>query len=169
MSVELLVAGATGLADVGEYSVTVANPFLSVTRRASLIVNVPTVAMPVASQSVCLGSGVSFSTAVAGTGPHAFTWTKDGVTIPGANTRTLMLPATSATSAGTHCVIVQGRLNAVTDCATLTVTAGKSVVPVADRLEGPWRDAPELEPGGPIPGSDAPARFYRVQRRSLSK
>jgi hypothetical protein len=62
---------------------------------------------PVASQSVCEGSGASFSVTATGTG-LSYQWKKNGVDIAGATASTYNIAATVTADAGTYTVQVTG-------------------------------------------------------------
>lgn len=82
----------------------------------------PTIATQPVSQSVLLGSPVTFSVTAAGTGPFAYQWRRDGTNIPNANGSTYNIPAASYARQGSYDVVVTGACGTATStAATLTV------------------------------------------------
>src|SRR5205823_3922951 len=78
-------------ASADTYSVRVTGACTSRTNFATLTVNVPTTADPLISQTNCSGATLSFSTVAHGTGPFSYLWRKDGKTLPGATSSSLVL------------------------------------------------------------------------------
>jgi pectate lyase len=130
------IAGATGTsfalahataADAGSYQVVVSNSTGPVPSAvAVLTVNsapvAPTTTTQPASQTVGVGSTVTFTVAATGTAPFVYQWQKDGVDIAGANFATLTLPNVQLGAAGGYRVFVSNAVDfVVSSTATLTV------------------------------------------------
>jgi subtilisin-like proprotein convertase family protein len=64
-----------------------------------------------------------FSTIASGSGPLAFTWTKNGAVISGQASPSLTLSNVTTADAGTYTVAVRGSCSGVTNSATLTVNS----------------------------------------------
>jgi hypothetical protein len=114
--------------DIGNYSVTVTNPFGFVTSTdAYLDVHWP--ALPIVTdsptdQSVTVGGNVVFSVSYSGMGPFKFQWRLNGVDLVGATNAVLILNSVQVTNSGTYSVVVSNPEGAVeSDGALLTVQA----------------------------------------------
>ncbi|HZM00174.1 MAG TPA: hypothetical protein VFD43_07985, partial [Planctomycetota bacterium] len=107
--------GAVDEADEGEYCVTVTGDCGSDSDCATLTVRAPTVVDAIADQSVCPGTGVSFTASATGDGTLTYAWTKDGAPI-GGNTATLDLGPVDESDEGEYCVTVTGGCGADSDC-----------------------------------------------------
>ena len=103
-------------ANVGTYSVIVTNAVGSVTSAgAMLTVNNPVViaSQPV-SQSVTLGSPVTFSVYVTGTAPFIYQWRRNSVAIAGATSPSYSIPSAQTADAGNYTVVVTNAAGSVT-------------------------------------------------------
>jgi hypothetical protein len=102
---------STATGDAGNYDVVVSGtcPPSVTSSVAVLTINESPVitSQPVASQSVCEGSGASFSVTATGTG-LSYQWKKNGVDIAGATASTYNIAATVTADAGTYTVQVTG-------------------------------------------------------------
>jgi Bacterial Ig domain/Immunoglobulin domain/PKD-like domain len=94
---------------------------------ASLGVNQPTTATPLAGALRNLGDSITFSTVAAGTGPFTYTWTRNGNILPGATTGTLTLTNLQLADAGLYSVQVAGACNTAVQSATLTINQPPTV------------------------------------------
>ena len=75
-----------------------------------------------ASQTVVASSNATFSASVtAGTGPVAYQWQTNGVSLPGATNSSYTVTNAQPASAGTYSVAVSNLVSLVTNSATLTV------------------------------------------------
>ncbi|PLW95317.1 MAG: hypothetical protein C0591_11145, partial [Marinilabiliales bacterium] len=85
------------------------------------------------SQSVCLGTGVSFSVTATGEGALTYQWRKDGTNITVATNSTYNIASVSASDAGDYDCIVTGDCGSVTSSvATLTVEFNATAYAGAD-------------------------------------
>jgi hypothetical protein len=91
-----------------------------------------TTASPLADQTVCPGSEVTFDVVPGGTAPFTFSWSKDGQTIPGATNSSLVLGNVGVANSGRYCVEVTGACGVVSRCATLTVETSPVLVGPSD-------------------------------------
>lgn len=108
---QVLKVSKAGLADAGEYTVTVGNGLSSATS-AKAIVTVeapPALSGLPATQTAVPGQDVTFSAVTQGTGPFSFQWLLNGVRIPGATNSTFTIRAAKSTDSGTYSVVVENR------------------------------------------------------------
>ena len=132
------IAGATGAtlallgvtsADAGTYAVTVTNDCGEATASALIDVsNPPEILVGCGSQTVCAGEDVTFAITATGTAPLAYSWTKNGVTLPGETGSSLTLPATTLASAGDYTVTVTNGCGTTGATATLEVEIPPTIV-----------------------------------------
>jgi plastocyanin len=116
--------------DAGSYTVLVSNSGGSATSTAAVLTVVPpaVVTAPVitaqpASQSVTVGTTVTFAVTASGSAPLTYQWRKDGVAISGATASSLMLPVVGTNAAGGYSVVVSNSAGSVTsNTATLAVS-----------------------------------------------
>lgn len=102
--------------NVGSYSATVTNAVGSVSSVAvTLTVNYPVVitSQP-ASQSITLGTSVTFSVNANGTAPFTYKWRLGGVAIAGATSSVYTIPAAQTSDAGNYSVVVTNVVGSVT-------------------------------------------------------
>src|SRR5439155_86783 len=66
-----------------------------------------------------------------------YMWFKDGVLIPSATDPCLAIPSVGLSDAGTYCVKVTGLLNAVTNCAVLSVQTNTTAIGPVDTVGCP--------------------------------
>jgi hypothetical protein len=101
----------TNAASAGSYDVVVTGGCAgtATSTAATLTINaLPSITgQPVAAQTVCEGSGASFTVTASGTG-LSYQWKKNGVDIVGATAATYNIAATTTASAGTYTVVVSG-------------------------------------------------------------
>src|SRR5258707_779983 len=101
------------------------------------MLNTPTTADPLVSQTNCPGTTVSFSTVAHGTGPFGYQWVKDGTPIGNQTNASLMLSNITAASAGTYSVQVIGLCNGVTNFTTLTLNTPTTADPLVSQTNCP--------------------------------
>ncbi len=127
--------------DVAYYSVVVSNAFNSVTSDVALlevIYSPPGITTQPVSQTVLVGTMVSFPVTASGDQPLSYQWQENGInltdggSIAGSSTSTLTISNVALANAGTYAVIVSNAIHAVSSAnAVLTVlpvtTAGASM------------------------------------------
>lgn len=101
---DTLVLDPLAVSDTGSYSVQVSNPCGTVTSDvvSVSVLTPPAVVLSPASESACVGDGVTFAVTVSGSGPLAYQWRRDGAPIAGAATATLLLPSVQLTDVGSY-------------------------------------------------------------------
>ena len=117
---------STATTSAGSYTVAVTNAAGSVTSAAAtLTVNVlPAITTQPSSQSVTVGSSVTFSVVATGTPTPTYQWRKDGAAISGATATSYALSSPVSGDAGSYTVVVTNAAGSVTSSsATLTVNA----------------------------------------------
>ncbi|MCE9593411.1 MAG: immunoglobulin domain-containing protein [Planctomycetes bacterium] len=112
--------------DAGTYSVLVTGACGSTEPAATLTINAASGATGPNDQTVCAGSGASFSTTATGTGPFTYQWKKNGNPLGGETASTLNLASAQASDAGTYSVVVAGACGSVENFATLTINVAPS-------------------------------------------
>ncbi len=136
-----LVVTVTSPVDGGDYSVKVSGTASSVTNHATLSVNPPTAASPLASVTNCVGSSATFSTTPAGAGPFTFVWRRNGVLISDATNATFTLTAITPGDDGQYTVEVSGQCNRtanpVTSTASLVVVNQPAATGLANLMACP--------------------------------
>ncbi len=90
---------------------------------AGIILANPTTASVLTSLVECPGGTATFATVASGTGPFSYAWSRNGVSLSGQTTNSLVISSVSSTNAGTYSVVVAGKANSVTNTATLTISA----------------------------------------------
>ncbi|HLP03705.1 MAG TPA: immunoglobulin domain-containing protein, partial [Opitutaceae bacterium] len=84
----------------------------------------PSITTQPSSQTVTVGSSVSFSVAASGTAPLSYQWKKGGADISGATSATYSIASAATGDAGTYTVVVSNSAGSATsNGATLTVNA----------------------------------------------
>jgi hypothetical protein len=119
-------------ANGGTYSVHVTGICNSVDKDATLTVNENTTATALTDLILCPGQDATFTTTVAGTGPFAYVWKKDGIAIDGQTTNSISIPSVTAANGGTYTVEVTGACTSVTNSAVLTINEVVSATPLTD-------------------------------------
>jgi uncharacterized protein (TIGR02145 family) len=113
----------------GAYTVVVSNTSGSaVSDAATLTVTAAPVAPSIAtqpkSQTVMVGSNVTFAVSATGTGPFTYKWEKNGDTITHSDSSSYTIANVANADAGTYSVVVKNSVGSVTSLdAVLTVTA----------------------------------------------
>ena len=124
-----LASVATG--DAGTFRCIVTNRCTSTpSSGAQLSVRVaPSITtQPVASQSVCLNSVVSFTVAATGTPAPDYQWRFGGVNIAGATSATFTIPAAQSADAGSYtCMVSNSCGNVESSASTLQVTVNNTL------------------------------------------
>ena len=119
--------------DGASYSVVVSNSAGSVNSNAATLTVTtagiaPTITAQPESQTVGIGSNVTFRVAVSGTSPFTFQWRLNGAVISGATSDTLILGLVAVTSAGSYTVVVTNGFGSVTSSpATLSVIPAPTI------------------------------------------
>lgn len=131
------VSGKTGLVNI---TLTVSDGSLAASSSFPLAVNDATVAPVITqqpgSQTVNVGSSVTFTTAATGTPTPAYQWKLNGATIPGATGATLNLSNVQTANAGNYTVLATNSAGSATsNVATLTVNP-LTVAPVITAQPG---------------------------------
>ncbi len=135
------ITGATGanhtiaavtVADGGTYSVVISNAAGSVTSsNATLTVpqtNPPEINTQPDSQTIPVGTSVTFSVGATGDGTLTYQWRKDGDPIDDATAADFTIPSPTTTDSGIYSVDVQNSAGTITSTlATLTVTKAQLV------------------------------------------
>jgi hypothetical protein len=126
-----LAFAAAQFAEAGDYVVVVANDSGSVTSVVATLTVSDTglppsfLTQPASVYSTPVGGTVTLSATVAGTPPLAFTWTFNGVVIPGAAQSSLVLSNVQPENAGTYRLVVSNAWGYATGSAsTLNVNQG---------------------------------------------
>ncbi len=95
-----------------------------------------TIATQPADQAVNVGANVNLRVVARGTGPLAFQWFKDGVSLPGATAATLGLNNVTSNDAGAFHVIITNAINSVTSrVARLTMLPVAGVSEISGALD----------------------------------
>ncbi|HTD68189.1 MAG TPA: hypothetical protein VK846_16815, partial [Candidatus Limnocylindria bacterium] len=131
-----LSIGSLTTNDAGIYSVEVAGVCNVVTNSASLVINALMTATPPAGVLACEGSTASFASVISGAGPFTFAWRKDGILLPNATNASLDLVSVTVASSGTYTLEAQGVCRAITNSATLVVTALPTALTNESRCPG---------------------------------
>ena len=122
-----LTLNSVQTANAGSYSVVVANGAGSATSASAVLTVNPVVVMPVItvhpqSQTVSAGQSATLSVTAAGTPPLSYQWQKDGASVSGAISATLVLNNVQASDAGAYRVVINNAAGSVTSAiAMLTV------------------------------------------------
>jgi hypothetical protein len=115
------VIAVTVVADAGNYDCVVTNACGSVTSTsAAMTINVPPfVTTHPSPQTVCAGSGATFSVTATGSAPLSYEWRKNGVAIPGATASSYSIITAAPGDAGLYDCTVINLCGAVTSSAAL--------------------------------------------------
>jgi hypothetical protein len=116
---------SVALADAGSYTVRVSNSNGNVTSAAAVLAvgTPPAINASPATQSIPLGSSVTFTVDATGTAPLTYQWRKTGVTIGGATGSSFVINSVQSSDAGAYSVVVTNAFGSVTSSSgTLTVT-----------------------------------------------
>jgi hypothetical protein len=122
-------------ATAGRYDVTIANAAGSISSNEVSVAVVDFPAAPMftsqpSSQSVLLGTIVTFAATATGSSLVRYQWRKDGVDLPGATAAALVLPYAPATAAGTYTVLATTMEGvASSSAALLTITSPPAGLP----------------------------------------
>jgi hypothetical protein len=130
----VLAVGGVQAADAASYTVTITNGTGAVTSTPAALTLaaapiVPTISTQPRSQTVTLGSTVTFDVAADGTSPFTYRWHKNGVPISGATSATLTVVVTSVSNAGSYSVAVANSAGAVTSNAAALAITPSSTLP----------------------------------------
>ncbi|HQN29537.1 MAG TPA: immunoglobulin domain-containing protein [Methanothrix soehngenii] len=114
------------IADVGSYSVLVANNCSQVeSEAASLdIIAMPDILAQPTRQRICQGTMVTFAVQAKSSEPLRYQWLKDGVNIPGAASDTYTIPAANLSDMGSYSVQVSNNCSQIeSEAAVLDIIA----------------------------------------------
>jgi hypothetical protein len=116
-------------ADAASYTVLVSNSVGSVTSAAATlsVTSAPTIATPLASQSVNAGDAVTFTVAANGTAPLSYAWFKSGLPIVGATQASLVIPSAQSSDADTYSVTISNAAGSTASSASLTVATPPTI------------------------------------------
>lgn len=131
------ISGATGSSysitnasagDQATYTVVVTNSLGSITSSGATltVLDLPSITTQPASQSVGLGSPAMLSVVASGGGTLSYQWQRDGVTIGGATSSSLNVPAVTPSTTGAYTVIVSNSQGSVTSAAAILAVAPAS-------------------------------------------
>lgn len=128
----VLVLTNVQLTNAGLYSVRVSNPFgTNISANAALFVNAPPVITThPQTQSIVLGSNVTFTVAATGSGPFTYQWRRNGLPLNGAINASYTITGAQTNQTGSYDVLVGNALASVfSSNAALTVLPPFSVSP----------------------------------------
>jgi hypothetical protein len=126
-------AGPPGTVD--EYCVTVVGPCgPPVTVCGSLTTNVDATATDPPNAATCSGATHTFCTTAGGTGPFTYSWTRNGVLIPGATDSCYTATAGPQMTLDEFCVTVTGACGSATQCALLRALADTTATPLSPAM-----------------------------------
>jgi len=118
----------------GNYSVTVANPYNSITSSNALLTVLtqpPIITAQPVGQTNYEGSTVSFSVSAGGSLPLSYQWSANTTNLPGAKSATLTLANVQPSQAGNYVVAITNKYGATNSAiALLTVLVPSTNVPV---------------------------------------
>jgi hypothetical protein len=86
-----------------------------------VVATLPSITSPPVTQTVTVGSSVTFTASASGTPSPTYQWEKGGVAISGATTPSLALSNVQTTDAGSYTVVATNSAGSATATATLTV------------------------------------------------
>ncbi len=112
------------VSQAGSYSVTVTNATAAVSSSNAVLnlVSPPVITSSPASQSVAVGTPVTFAAAATGTPPLAYQWRFDGTNISGATNTSFSVASAALANVGSYSVVVTSPYGSATSLvATLTV------------------------------------------------
>ena len=128
----------------------------------------PSITTQPASQSVTVGSPVSFAVAASGTPAPAYQWQKGGVNIAGATSATYSIPSAASGDAGSYAAVATNSAGSATSgAATLTVTSATSA-PVFTTQPVSQTVAPGSAATFTVAASGNPAPTYQWQKGGVN-
>jgi hypothetical protein len=142
-----LAIGGVQLADAGSYALVASNAVGAVTSTPAILTVLapPVITTQPASQSVNVGTNVSFGVTVSGTSPLSYRWSFNGTNLAdggqflGTASPVLFIGNAQMTNAGGYSVAVTNAVGSVTSAvANLTVIVPGSCLPAAAGLIGWW-------------------------------
>ncbi|MFO1451546.1 MAG: immunoglobulin domain-containing protein [Opitutaceae bacterium] len=130
-----LTLSSVQLSDAGSFSVVVSNPLGTATSDAAFLTVAPAPAEPVittqpASQSVSVGTSVTFTVAASGTPAPGFQWHKDGLPLPGATSASLTLSSVQFSDAGSYSAVAANASGSVSSLAAVLTVSPAPAAPV---------------------------------------
>jgi hypothetical protein len=138
---DTLTLSTTSLSDAGGYSVVITNSYGSVTSAvASLtVLAAPVITAQPLSQTVFVGTNVTFSVAVAAYPPVSYQWAYNNSNLPGAIGPSLVLTNVQLSQSGNYTVAVTNSLGStVSTQATLTVLSAPQILSQPASQVGFW-------------------------------
>jgi len=120
-----LVITAAGLTDAGTYTCSVTNSYgTSTSATATVAVSAaPVLATALKNTTVYVGDTVTLSAAFTGSPTPTYSWTKNGVPIPGATDSTYTFIPAATTESGTYIVTALNTYGSLSSSAIVTVNA----------------------------------------------
>jgi len=120
--------------NVDNYCVTVTGACGAATACTTLTTLFPPTATDRQSGVACEGTQFVFCSTVGGSPPLSISWTKNGVTIPGATNSCYSATAGNAGDIDDYCIIVSNACGTVTQCAVLRAQPNTSATPMANQI-----------------------------------
>jgi acetyl esterase/lipase len=120
-----LVITAAGLTDAGTYTCSVTNSYGTSTSAAATVAvsAAPVLATALKNTTVYVGDTVTLSAAFTGSPNPTYSWTKNGVPIPGATDSTYAFIPAATTESGTYTVTALNTYGSISSSATVSVNA----------------------------------------------
>jgi acetyl esterase/lipase len=120
-----LVITAAGLTDAGTYTCSVTNSYGTSTSAAATVAvsAAPVLATALKNTTVYVGDTVTLSAAFTGSPTPTYSWTKNGVPIPGATDSTYTFIPAATTESGTYTVTALNTYGSLSSSASVTVNA----------------------------------------------
>jgi acetyl esterase/lipase len=120
-----LVITAAGLTDAGTYTCSVTNSYGTSTSAAATVAvsAAPVLATALKNTTVYVGDTVTLSAAFTGSPTPTYSWTKNGVPIPGATDSTYTFIPAATTESGTYIVTALNTYGSLSSSAIVTVNA----------------------------------------------
>ena len=112
--------------NAGSYTVRVSNAAGSVTSSAAVltVIGLPSISTQPLSQTVAIGSSVSFSVTATGDGTLSYQWLRNGTQISGATSSSYSISSVQGTNAGSYTVRVSNAAGSVTSAAAVLTVIG---------------------------------------------
>jgi acetyl esterase/lipase len=120
-----LVISAAGLTDAGTYTCEVTNSYGTSTSAAATVAvsAAPVLATALRNTTVYVGDTVTLSAAFTGSPAPTYSWTRNGMPIPGATDSTYTFIPAATTESGTYTVTALNTYGSLSSSATVTVSA----------------------------------------------
>jgi len=120
-----LVISAAGLTDAGTYTCEVTNSYGTSTSAAATVAvsAAPVLGTALRNTTVYVGDTVTLSAAFTGSPAPTYSWTRNGMPIPGATDSTYTFIPAATTESGTYTVTALNTYGSLSSSATVTVSA----------------------------------------------